>query len=440
MKSLFRRQRLAVSLLAAFSSRRFSPRTPGRRRSSSGSRSARTSSSPTTGRSRRTSRRSKAASPRVEIEVLGKTTLGEDMFMAVISSEENIRNLEAHQGHRAPLADPRGLSDARRADARARRQGRPPRHLQHPLDRDRRLADGDGVGARARDGDGRRDEVKRLRTTSSSCSSLRSTPTARSWRRSGTARTSARSSRGAACRGSTTTTSGTTTTATGTCSRRRNRRRMTRAVYQEWFPQVWLDEHQMGSNGPRIFVPPYADPVDTTIHPLVWREVNLIGSNMALRLEQAGKSGVIYGFSYDAYWPGGTKNTAWYKNISGLLTEVASARIATPIEIARRASSPAAARAWSSTARRRTSPTRGRAAHGGCATSWITSASPPTRCSRSCADRREDFLRDMAARARAAIAALAGRSDAYRIPGGRPARPCRPRCASRSSWPSTASR
>ena len=66
---------------------------------------------------------------------------------------------------------------------------------------------------------------------------------------------------------------------------------MTRAVYKEWFPQVWLDEHQMGSNGPRIFVPPYADPVDPTIHPLVWREVNVIGTNMALRLEQANKSG-----------------------------------------------------------------------------------------------------------------------------------------------------
>jgi hypothetical protein len=96
---------------------------------------------------------------------------------------------------------------------------------------------------------------------------------------------------------------------------------------------VWLDEHQMGSTGPRIFVPPYADPVSTAIHPLVWREVNLIGSGMALRLEQAGKQGVIYGYSYDAYWPGGTKNTAWWKNISGLLTEVASARLATPIRV-----------------------------------------------------------------------------------------------------------
>src|SRR5437867_924414 len=53
----------------------------------------------------------KAASPRVEIEVLGKTTLGEDMFMAVISSEENIRNLKRIRDVAKKLADTRGLSD-----------------------------------------------------------------------------------------------------------------------------------------------------------------------------------------------------------------------------------------------------------------------------------------------------------------------------------------
>ena len=36
-------------------------------------------------------------------------------------------------------------------------------------------------------------------------------------------------------------------------------------------------EHQMGATGPRIFVPPYSEPVDPDIHPLVWRDVNLIG-------------------------------------------------------------------------------------------------------------------------------------------------------------------
>ncbi|HJT16998.1 MAG TPA: M14 family metallopeptidase, partial [Thermoanaerobaculia bacterium] len=108
---------------------------------------------------------------------------------------------------------------------------------------------------------------------------------------------------------------------------------LNRAVYKEWYPQVWVDEHQMGTDGPRMFIPPFADPVDATVNPLIWREVNLIGSNMAFRLEQAHKSGLIYGYSFDAYWLGGTRNTGWWKNVTGLLLETASARIATPIQI-----------------------------------------------------------------------------------------------------------
>ncbi|MBI4427972.1 MAG: hypothetical protein HY562_02520 [Ignavibacteriales bacterium] len=108
---------------------------------------------------------------------------------------------------------------------------------------------------------------------------------------------------------------------------------MNRVAYFEWFPHVWLDEHQMGAVGPRIFVPPYSNPVAATLHPIIWRVLDHIGTLMSWRLEQERKQGVIYGYSYDAYWPGGTKNTGWFKNVIGLLTEVASVRIATPIEI-----------------------------------------------------------------------------------------------------------
>src|SRR5215470_1360442 len=38
-----------------------------------------------------------AASSRVEIQQLGKTTLGENMFMAVLSSEENLRNKDKYK-------------------------------------------------------------------------------------------------------------------------------------------------------------------------------------------------------------------------------------------------------------------------------------------------------------------------------------------------------
>ncbi|MBK6405791.1 MAG: hypothetical protein IPF66_12550 [Holophagales bacterium] len=108
---------------------------------------------------------------------------------------------------------------------------------------------------------------------------------------------------------------------------------ISRVLYHDWFPQVFLDEHQMGASGPRMFVPPYAEPLDPDIHPLVIREVNLIGSLMSMRLEQKGKSGVISGWAFDASWPGGSKNTAWWKNVTGILTEVASVRVATPVDV-----------------------------------------------------------------------------------------------------------
>ncbi|MGA2260325.1 MAG: M14 family zinc carboxypeptidase, partial [Acidobacteriota bacterium] len=40
-------------------------------------------------------------------------------------------------------------------------------------------------------------------------------------------------------------------------------------LYQDWLPEVWLDQHQMGSNGPRIFVMPASDPINPNVDPLI---------------------------------------------------------------------------------------------------------------------------------------------------------------------------
>ena len=53
-----------------------------------------------------------AASARVELEMLGKTTLGEELFLAAISSEENIANKQRIQEIARRIADPRGLAAA----------------------------------------------------------------------------------------------------------------------------------------------------------------------------------------------------------------------------------------------------------------------------------------------------------------------------------------
>jgi len=104
-------------------------------------------------------------------------------------------------------------------------------------------------------------------------------------------------------------------------------------LYHRWFPQTFLDEHQMGSTGPRMFVPPQTDPLNEEVHSLVFRQADVLGTNMSFRLEEADKTGVGHNMIFDSYWPGGTRNTAWWKNVTGLLTEVASANIATPIYV-----------------------------------------------------------------------------------------------------------
>jgi hypothetical protein len=97
---------------------------------------------------------------------------------------------------------------------------------------------------------------------------------------------------------------------------------------------VFLAMHQMGSNGPRFFVPPNYDPIDANQDPLIWREAALLGGAMALELESRGKSGVVSNAMYDYYWPGYEDSAPLGRNTVCLLTEAASARLASPIEIA----------------------------------------------------------------------------------------------------------
>ena len=53
-----------------------------------------------------------ASSPRIQVENLGPTTLGNDLLLAAISSEENLKNAKRYQEIARRLADPRGLSAA----------------------------------------------------------------------------------------------------------------------------------------------------------------------------------------------------------------------------------------------------------------------------------------------------------------------------------------
>ena len=102
-------------------------------------------------------------------------------------------------------------------------------------------------------------------------------------------------------------------------------------LWHDWFPSIWLDEHQQGNAGPRIFTMPATDPINPNVHPLIYRLNTIYGQAQAAALEAEGKNGIIYNATYTNFWQGAMAWSGWWHNEVGLLTEVASVRIATPV-------------------------------------------------------------------------------------------------------------
>jgi hypothetical protein len=110
-------------------------------------------------------------------------------------------------------------------------------------------------------------------------------------------------------------------------------RAVTKVMYQDWIPQIHIDQHEMGGRGARFWIPPFADPPNPNVHPLVWRGVDLFGMNLAYDLQVNGHKGVEYGQKFAGWWDGACDNTPWFHNTICLLSEAAEVRIASPINI-----------------------------------------------------------------------------------------------------------
>ena len=105
---------------------------------------------------------------------------------------------------------------------------------------------------------------------------------------------------------------------------------VTYQLWHEWFPQIVYNHHQTGPFPSRIFIPPFKDPMNPNIPPLVMRGINLVGSAMGLRFAQEGKPGAISRASYTVWWNGGMRTAPYFHNQVGILTETNLYRYATP--------------------------------------------------------------------------------------------------------------
>lgn len=270
-----------------------------------------------------------AASPAVRLDTLGRSTQGRPFVLLTISTPENIRKIEDIRATQARLADPRGLSPAERARALAEQpavvvvscniHSSEIGSSQMAAELAYRLATNDTLQRELRDvvvllipsmnPDGQQMVVDWYRAQLGTPWEGGPMPwlyhpyvghdNNRDWY---------------------------TVTQLET-------RLVTNLLYRRWFPDIFYDVHQQGSYGMRLTVPPHVDPIDPNVDARIVRGISQIGATMSWALQAHGKQGVGDAATYDLWWHGGARSTPTRHNMIGLLTEAASARIATPITI-----------------------------------------------------------------------------------------------------------
>ena len=107
--------------------------------------------------------------------------------------------------------------------------------------------------------------------------------------------------------------------------------RVVTRVVREWEPQILFNHHQTAPFPARIWIPPFAEPVSEFVHPLMWRQVNLLGMSMAQALEERGQTGAMHmGDRFDNWYPGFIDHAHNFHNITSFMTETGLYRYATP--------------------------------------------------------------------------------------------------------------
>ena len=108
---------------------------------------------------------------------------------------------------------------------------------------------------------------------------------------------------------------------------------ISRVMYREWYPQIMYNHHQTGPAGAVMFAPPFRDPHNYNIDPILINSLNMVGNAMQTRFAVEDKPGVVQreASSYQTWWNGGLRTTAYFHNQVGILTETIGSP--TPITI-----------------------------------------------------------------------------------------------------------
>jgi hypothetical protein len=102
-------------------------------------------------------------------------------------------------------------------------------------------------------------------------------------------------------------------------------------IHNVWHPQIVNDIHQQGAFGARMFLPPYMPPVEPNVPKEIVEGYTELGTYIAETMRKEGFQGITTNTTYDAWTP--ARAYSHYHAGVRILSETASARLATPIKI-----------------------------------------------------------------------------------------------------------
>jgi hypothetical protein len=98
---------------------------------------------------------------------------------------------------------------------------------------------------------------------------------------------------------------------------------MNKWMYLTWFPQIMYNHHQTGPAGAVMFSPPFRDPASYNFHESIITGIDVVGAAIHARMEMENKGGVVSRSmsSYSTWWNGGLRTMAYFHTMIGILTE-----------------------------------------------------------------------------------------------------------------------
>ncbi len=97
-------------------------------------------------------------------------------------------------------------------------------------------------------------------------------------------------------------------------------------AFLKYSPQIFIDNHMMGSYGYRMYIAPECDPINPEVNPMVQEEKYMLAGYIMSEFERNGCPGVVFEEEFDLFFPGYGDSWPSLHNSIGCTWEIAEGK------------------------------------------------------------------------------------------------------------------